>query len=128
MFHIFTISGCREKIIQIRHFYITVVSYQLKCGVVILSDSQKREMKLLVCEIAPMLKLREALQYPSKQGGPEFARMHFENQQGSQCALYEQLYDIVTKFVDSECKYISKLVEIRSSMCLRLRVQTLVRL
>lgn len=69
-------------------------------------------MKLLFHEIAPLLKLREALQYPSEQEGPEFAWMHFENQQGSRCALYEQIYDIVTSFVDSECKYISKLVEI----------------
>ena len=128
MFHNFTISGCREKIIQIRHFYITVVSYQLKYGVVFLSDSQKGGMKLLDCEIAPLLKQCEALQNPSNQGEPEFARMYFENQQGSQCALYEQIYDLVTEFVDSKCKYSSKLVEIRSYLCLRLKVQTLVRL
>ena len=68
-------------------------------------------MQLLLREIALMLKLCKALPYPSKQGGPEFAQMHIESQQGSQCALYEQIYDIVTEFVDSECKYISKLVE-----------------
>lgn len=69
-------------------------------------------MQLLVREIDPMLKQCKALQYPSNQGGPEFAQMHIESQQGSQCALYEQIYDKLTKFVDSECKYISKLVEI----------------
>jgi len=63
--------------------------------------SHKREIQLLDREIAPMLKLCKAPQYPSNEGGPEFAQMHIE--QGIQCALYEQIYDEVTKFVESEC-------------------------
>jgi hypothetical protein len=111
VFHILPQVGAERKLSKLGTLY-HCCNHQLKCGVVFLSDSQKREGQLLYLEIAPMLNLCKALQYPSEQGGPEFAQMHIESQQGSQCALYEQIYDEVTKFVYSECKYISKLVEI----------------